>query len=490
MSLHQLLIDSAARDPDGLAVAGPAGEMRYGELDRLADTLAHALAERGVRPGDRVVVWAEKSPQVVAALQAVLRIGAVYVPLAGNTPVGRAALLARDCAARAVCTTAGLLDGIAAALGPGTACLDLTGYDAAEVTPINSTVVPGDLAYILYTSGSTGTPKGVCISHRNARSFVDWAVEELGAHAGDRFGNHAQFSFDLSVLDLYAAFSVGAAVVLFPGDLGYDPVRLTELLHAERITIWYSVPSALMLMLGGSLLTHPAPPMLRTVIFAGEPFPIAPLRHLAGWTDARLLNFYGPTETNVCTFHEVQPEDLRRDRPVPIGRACCGDEVRAVAADGTPAAPGEQGELVVDGPTVMDGYWGSPPHAGPYATGDVVRVLSDGSFDYLGRTDDMVKVRGYRVELGEVEAVLCTHLGVAEVAAAATGTGLHSRLVAFVVPASDDRPGLLGLKRHLAQRLPPYMVVDDVRFLDALPRSHNGKVDRARLMSLLSRVDD
>ncbi|MFL6114257.1 MAG: AMP-binding protein, partial [Catenulispora sp.] len=342
---------------------------------------------------------------------------------------------------------------------------------------------PDDLAYILFTSGSTGTPKGVCISHRNALAFVDWAVAELAAGPADRFANHAALSFDLSVLDIYAAFEVGAAVCPIPAEFAYAAERLVELLHAERISVWYSVPSVLIHMeREGGLLDRPAPAALRAVLFAGEPFPIGHVRGLAAWTDARLLNLYGPTETNVCTFHEVGPADLARDVPAPIGRACSGDRVWARAADGTPAEPGQEGELLVSGPTVFPRYWGGPPTADPYATGDRVRVRPDGSFDYLGRADGMVKVRGHRIELSEVTAALHAHAGVAEAAVAAHGEGLDRYLAAYVVRAAGAALGPVALRRHLAGRLPPHMIPDEVRFVDRLPRNARGKLDTAALL--------
>jgi clorobiocin biosynthesis protein CloN4 len=260
-----------------------------------------------------------------------------------------------------------------------------------------------------------------------------------------------------------------------------------ELLHAERISIWYSVPSALSLMMrSGGLVDRPAPADLRVVLFAGEPFPISQVRRLADWTGARLLNLYGPTETNVCTFHEVVPADLERDRPVPIGTAACDDRVWARRPDGGVCGPGDEGELFVDGPTVMLGYWGREPHVGPYATGDLVRVLPAGSFDYVGRRDDMVKVRGHRVELGEVEAALAAHPDVAEAGAVVAGAGMDARLVVFVVPLPGRDPGVLALRRHSAQRLPRYLVADELHVVTELPRTRNGKVDRPTLASRAS----
>ncbi|MDQ0585303.1 amino acid adenylation domain-containing protein [Streptomyces rishiriensis] len=480
MSLHRLVIEAAVRRPGAPAVSAPSGSFTYGELDAAADAIAARLDRQGVRRGDRVVLWAGKSPETVAAMQAVLRLGAAYVPVDGSSPTARVAAIVRDCAARVVVTDRSRIPRISGEPVAGVPCVEMDGpYDPAP--PLDAATTDDDLAYILYTSGSTGTPKGVCLTHRNARAFVDWAHDVLAPTEDDRFANHAPFTFDLSVLDLYVAFRAGATVHLVPPELSFAPAQLGEYLYSERISVWYSVPSALAVMMRyGGLLDRPAPEALHTVLFAGEPFPIAQLRDLAGWTGARMMNLYGPTETNVCTFHEVTEADLDRDRPVPIGIAAGGDRVRALRADGGVAAVGEEGELVVDGPTVMAGYWGHPPQSGPYRTGDLVRVLPGGAFDYLGRRDHMVKIRGHRVELGEVESVLENHADVAEAAAVAVGEGVDTRLVAFVAPRKSEL-GTLALRRHLALHLPRYMVADEVRILSPLPRNGNGKIDRPAL---------
>jgi amino acid adenylation domain-containing protein len=486
MKLYELVRARAQASPGALAVSGPDGDMTYGELDQAADALAHALLRRGVRRGDRVALWLPKSAGMVAAMQSVLRIGAVYVPVDPLSPVARAVRVLQDCDPVVVICSAQLAEQLGAA--GIEAVLRYPGE--TQDTPAHPVPDPGgspdDPAYILYTSGSTGRPKGVCLSHRNALAFIEWAAHEIAASETDRFAGHAPFHFDLSVLDLYVAFSAGASVHLIPAELSFSPRALVDFAINQQVTVWYSVPSALIMMMrdGNMLDENAARVALRAVLFAGEPFPPKHLRRFRNrFQDIRLLNLYGPTETNVCTFYEVRDVPEHQVHPVPIGRACSGDRVWAVRDDGTATAPGEEGELIVDGPSVMLGYWGKIPPGGssPYRTGDRVLMLESGDYHYLGRLDDMVKIRGHRVELGEITAALQAHPDVSDVAVVLAGTGIEARLVAYIVPAGPRRPGLLDIKQHCAAILPRYMIVDAVRYVNDLPRTGTGKVDRRSL---------
>lgn len=469
MRLEDYVRAAAERDPNWIAVRCNNSTLTYGELDQLADRQAAALLAAGVQPGDRVVLWADKSVAAVALTQAVLRIGACYVPLGPANPFDRVRRIAENCAAAAIVYDAVALEVIES---PGIPVLELDWLGTVDPRPIDRHTGSADEpAYILYTSGSTGEPKGVVLSHHNAMAFVDWAVEEVGVRSTDRLANHAPFNFDLSVFDLYAAFRAGASVTLIPSELAYAPAQLVALLKDEQITIWYSVPSAVILMMDrGGLLDDPQPSALRTCIVAGEPMPIDGVhRFRAALPAVRMFNWYGPTETNVCTSYEVRPADMRRTAALPIGTAAAGDTVLL----------DRDAQIEVSGPTVMLGYWGRPPHVGPYRTGDIGRLDADGNLEYVGRIDDMAKVRGHRVEPVEIEAVLGRHPGITAVLVVVRGSGLEAELHAVVVAAPDaEPPSLLELKRRCAQHLPRYMIVDAVHVWDSLPRNQNGKLDR------------
>jgi amino acid adenylation domain-containing protein len=476
LSLYSFVVDAAARTPDALAVHDLFTGLSYRELDARADEYLAALHGRGVRPGDRVLVWTDKTTEAVAIAQAVLRAGAIHVPVPRGNPRERVARIVADARPALIITDHG--DHVRDTVSVH--CEDLVKGVTRGSAAAHCPVRPADPAYILYTSGSTGTPKGVCLSHGNAIAFVDWACRELDLTASDRLANHASFGFDLSVFDLYGAFRAGASVHLIGETLAQAADPLVDFLLDRAITVWYSVPSALILMAEYGELLERGPGALRACVFAGEPFPLKQLKDLRrGWPGIRMLNWYGPTETNVCTSYEVTAADLDRTTAVPIGAPVAGDVVSL-----------DDGEIVVGGPTVMLGYWGAPPQAGPYRTGDLGRYGPDGLLEYRGRVDNMAKVRGYRIEPAEVESALVTHEAVRDAVVLVVGTGLDARLHAFVVPETDTAPEHVELRRHCAGRLPAYMNIDASHTVGGFPLTRNGKVDRAALSGLVAQGAD
>ncbi|TVZ85419.1 amino acid adenylation domain-containing protein [Streptomyces sp. BK340] len=518
-TLADLLTRAAAERPGAPALRDRERTLTYAELDRAAGALAAALRQAGVGPGDRVGLWLAKSAETVVAVHAALRLGAAYVPVDPAAPPARAAYILRDCSVAALVTDSGrlaLLDeqhtgdddpirlvvvtdapdpapdgrpGGARRLGWQTA-LEQAPADGLAPAP----AAPDDLAYVLYTSGSTGTPKGVMLSHRNALAFVDWAVAETGLTAADRVSSHAPVHFDLSVFDLFATVRAGACLVLVPENRRGLGVALNRLVAEERITVWYSVPGALIRMLDAKNRELLESSGLRTVLFAGEPFPLKHVRRLReALPEAALYNLFGPTETNVCTFHRVTGDDLApgRTAPPPIGRPCPYALATLHDADGRPVddVPGAEGELVIAGDSVMLGYWGAPEGpAGVHRTGDLVRHEAGTGYVYLGRRDHMVKIRGYRVEPEEIEARLLELPEVHEAACVAVpdpgGDPDATALEVHVIPADGARPDPDALRRHCLEHLPRYMVPQEFRFLTAFPRTSTGKVDRRALAAL------
>ena len=514
--LHPFLDHTARRMPARVAVENPgSGEITYHDLAALSDRVRDRLIHWGVGRGDRVSIYLTKSIDAVAAIFETLKTGAAYVPLDPNAPASRNAYILADCRVKALVAEdrrfealeresegssrphAALLVSEPGDGAPLAAALDQAQQD--DPCPDAAGVLgdPGDLAYILYTSGSTGRPKGVMLSHRNAVSFIDWCSETFQPAEQDRFSSHAPFHFDLSILDIYLPLKHGATLVLVGAEVGKDPAALASLIAERRLTVWYSTPSILSLLVQYGNLHERDLTSLRTVLFAGEVFPVKHLRTLKQQlSHPRYFNLYGPTETNVCTFFEI-PETISpgRAEPYPIGKTCSHIESRVVDAQGRDVSSGEEGELCTRGAAVTDGYWNLPEQtAGAfltdtqgrrwYRTGDI--VVEDESGDYLfrGRRDRMVKKRGFRVELGEIEACLYRHPEVRQAAVIALSDEEGVTIKAFVSSCNGKRLSVIALKSFCSQHLPLYMVPDRFSFHRALPATSTGKIDYQALKQL------
>ena len=515
--LHDHLSRSARRSPSAPAVIEPGkGAISYGELDALSDRVRDRIATLGVKRGDRVGVYMHKSIDTLAVIFGALKAGAAYVPVDPGAPASRGAYIMSNCGVKVVVIGAEYAVNFRSELGklgaaPAIFVIESapagTGVSAAldsadakhKASAVETSEVDGDdLAYILYTSGSTGRPKGVMLSHENALSFVDWCSETFEPEPGDRFSSHAPFHFDLSILDIYVCVKHGASLVLISEDLGKDAPRLAWMIAHERLSIWYSAPSILSLLAQfGDLRKHDYS-ALRQVLFAGEVFPVKHLRTLSElWPRPRYFNLYGPTETNVCTYCEVPtpiPED--RTKPYPIGYTCSHLRSRVVDDRGSDVPRGTEGELCIAGRGVMQGYWALPEQTSKgfladsngdrwYRTGDIVTEAADGCYTYLGRRDRMVKRRGYRVELGEIEAGFYRHPRVKEAAVVAfPDEEAGVSICAFLSCHDSEHPSLIEIKRFCAENLPLYMIPDKFLWLRALPKTSTDKIDYQKLKEM------
>ncbi|MFP6638781.1 MAG: AMP-binding protein, partial [Myxococcota bacterium] len=356
--LHLYLDEAAERRPDHPAIVEPDGaSLCYRELRELADRTRDRLQALGVTRGDRVGICIHKSIDTVASILGTLRTGAAYVPVDPTAPASRNGFILGDCGVQALIVEEDLSDDLCrevenhgahpASLVVGSpgggAGLEraLSEADRETPAPAGETVRndPDDLAYILYTSGSTGKPKGVMLSHGNAVSFVEWGGKALDLRPEDRFSSHAPFHFDLSIFDLYEPLRAAATLVLVTEAVGKEPQKLAALIAEMGITVWYSAPSILTFLCQYGKLEKYDYRDLRTVLFAGEVFPVKHLRELqAEWPHPRYFNLYGPTETNVCTWYEVPgrvPED--RNQPYPIGKVCSHLEGVVIDSEGREA---------------------------------------------------------------------------------------------------------------------------------------------------------
>jgi amino acid adenylation domain-containing protein len=515
--LADYLEASAARCPDRIAVVDSQGSITYSELNRQADALAAFLAARGVTRGDRVGVVLPKSIPAVVALFGIMKAGAAYVPVDYTAPAERGRRILTDCQISALVVDGRCLgvipeqDGTSTTLGAvvvvsavsdATAIASRTiSFDAALESRDRLTLLErnsADLAYMLYTSGSTGMPKGVMLTHENALSFVEWCSSVFEPTENDRFSSHAPFHFDLSVLDIYVPIKHGATVFLISEELGKNPKDLARFIASNRLTVWYSTPSILMLLLQFANLDAREVPDLRLVLFAGEVFPVKHLREVQRrWPSPEYYNLYGPTETNVCTFAKIPsriPDD--RDVPYPIGFACSHCASLVLDDDGQEVRAGEEGLLYISGPSVFGGYWNRPAENTAafidrsgvrwYNTGDLVRWDAAQGFIYAGRKDRMVKRRGYRIELGEIERALYLHPRLREVAVVSVPDADSGvRIVAFLSCREGAPPSIIELKTFCAGKLPVYMSPDRFIFEQRLPRTSTDKVDYQALKGAL-----
>jgi len=522
-SLRSAFLGIAAAQPAALALALADREITYGELAARARAWAGHLVEQLGRPAARIGVLGHRSEVAYTGVLAALCAGAAFVPLNPTFPIERTRAMLEAAEVDALIVDAGATSQLGEilaggrgprivalpasddvpALGDDHVVLGTRALKAASRTAPLPPVTPDDVAYLLFTSGSTGRPKGVPVTHGNVLAFLDYVAERYEIDARDRFSQTFDQTFDLSVFDLFLPWSRGASVHAFrPIDL-LAPARVVA---RQELTVWFSVPSIPALMTKKGFLRPGIMPTLRWSLFCGEPLP-QPIAEAwqAAAPSSIVENLYGPTELTIaCLQHRWSPETspaLCHNGLVPIGRPYAGLTAAVVGEDGRAVAAGGAGELWVSGPQTVPGYWRDPATTAArfvsgeplgaterrfYRTGDRVQQLASGDYVYLGRVDNQVKVLGYRVELGDVEAALRACRGVVDAIAVpwpVEPSGAAQGLVGFVAGQGLEAAEVLASVRAA---LPDYMVPREIRVLPELPLNANGKLDRRALAERLA----
>ncbi|MFI0913250.1 amino acid adenylation domain-containing protein [Streptomyces abikoensis] len=495
--VHELFEAQVLATPDAVAVHHADGRLTYAELDERANRFAHHLRDRGVGPESVVGVLLDRGPDLLACLLGVWKAGGAYVPLDPAHPAERLGYMLENAGARLVVTerrhTAALADA-------GQTAHPLVLEDEAEALAARPHTAPGvmadpdRIAYVIYTSGSTGRPKGVAVPHRGLANHLVWAAGECARGGTGGAPVFSSIAFDLPVPNLYAPLLIGQPVHLLPRD--FAPEELGRLLVASGPYGLIKLTPGHLEMLHHQLGHERALGLAGTVIVAGEALTGRTANHgLELFGDTRLINEYGPTEGSVgSSVHLVDGPQHREI--VPIGTPLPGVTLYVLDERMEPLPVGVAGELYVGGTGVARGYVNAPDRTaerflpnpfGPpgsrlYRTGDLVRLLPTGDIDFLGRIDTQIKVRGYRIEPGEIQAVVTEHPGVREaVVVAHEARPGEKELVAYCVPSGATLPGAEELADHARTRLPEYMVPVVWVELENIPLNRNGKVDRAAL---------
>jgi len=490
LRMHELFEAQVKRSPHAVAVGFEGEQLTYQELNKRANQLARQLCSLGIRSETPVGVYMERSVEMVVALLGILKAGGAYVPLDPDYPAQRVAMMIEDSASPMILTQERLRRGIPKN-NARLVRIDQDWPDIARQSEenLNTVGASDDLAYVIFTSGSTGRPKGVEIMHKALVNFLVSMAKEPGIESSDIMLSVTPLAFDISALEIFLPLTVGARVILLPREIVVDGRLLKESLDASSATVMQATPMTWRMLIEAGWQGKSG----LKILCGGEALPQDLAQALLA-RGAVAFNMYGPTETTIwSTLWKV----ASGSGPMVIGHPIANTTVHVLDADLRPLPLGIEGDLYIGGVGLARGYRGNPEltrekfirdpfsdeaSARLFKTGDRARYLSDGSIEYLGRNDFQVKLRGYRVELGEIESVLAEHLAVGQcvVVANEDSTG-QKQLVAYVVPVENRKVAQEELHRYLKVRLPSYMVPGSFMVLNALPLTPNGKVDRNAL---------
>lgn len=500
MLIQDLLERSAAGKPGNPAVRAGGHSISYRDLHGRSSYLASQLRENGCKPGDKIALLLDKSIEAIMAIFGILKSGAAYIPLDSDSPVNRLEYIARNINTRVIITNPKnqpAADQIASGIKQVKILfIDslLKEYTGNPGQPADPGCSENDTAFILYTSGSTGVPKGVEISHRNALSFINWAHNYFRVNSKDVFSSHAPFHFDLSVFDLFVSIKAGAEICLIPKVLSSFPLSLADFIEKNRITIWYSVPGVLVNLVLNVKEFKTKLQSIRKLIYAGENFPVKYLKNIISQlSKTEFYNLYGPTETNVITYYKIRRNSQYLHSHIPLGCPCPYAEIKVVDQQGNQVKPGQKGELIVKSASLMQGYANNEKATAQvikildfsntggekyYFTGDIVKVLGNNFFQLAGRKDNMVKIKGFRIELEEIESILIKHGQVKEclVRVIKNNDRRDNELEALIVPHREIHKR--DIISFLKSRLPIYMIPNQIHFYPEFKKNNRGKIDR------------
>ena len=512
--LSQLIDQSAAKFPERSAFRFSGEALNYSELSRRSNQLARTLTRQGVGRGDRIGIFMNKCLEMPLAVHGIMKAGAAYVPIDPAAPAERLKYIIQHCAIRVLITQIPKLKVLGPIIGETElSCLiGIEGdsdvpvrtvswrevYDASHQAPDSGPKTEQDLAYIMYTSGSTGIPKGIMHTHHSGLSYAKLSAQTYQLDEKDILGNHSPLHFDMSTFEFFSGPLKGACTVLIPEEYTKLPASLSNLIADERLTIWYSVPFALIQLLLRGAMESRNLSTLRWILFGGEPFPIRYLRELMILLpNACFSNVYGPAEVNQCAFYHVPKPPDKSEDSIPIGQIWANSEGLVIDEQDQPVDPGSTGELLIRSPTMMQGYWNREdlnqkaffyrtPFPGYretfYRTGDLVQLTENGNYKYIGRKDRQIKTRGYRVELDEVEIALSSHQQIEEAAAFPIPDSEGSTLISAGVKLKDNQKvAVQDLLIYLKTKLPWYAVPRNINVVEEFPRTSSGKIDRRKL---------
>lgn len=510
-TLPHSVLQSALRFPDRPAFGDGKKVLNYLELANKMNQLANQLKDLGIKKGDRVGVYLNRNLETAIAIYGIMRAGAIYVPLDHQAPATLTRQLIQDCAIEILISHKSRKKELHQLLETEISIQQLIGPEGEYPVPVISwdtiyiqsntfdaefSLLEQDPAYIIYTSGSTGRPKGIVHTHYSGLSYARLTADLYEVNEQDRISNHAPVFFDISTFGYFTGPLTGAYTLIIPDAYTIFPASLINLVVKEKLTIWYSVPLALIQMEQSGLLPDQDFSSLRWVLYAGEAYPPKQLSKLMNvWSHARFSNIYGPAETNQCTYYHI-PEIPQTDDPIPIGHIWKNTEGLIIDDQDQEIKDATPGELVVNSATMMQGYWQMPKkterafylkkqasnfHKRYYRTGDLVKRDESGILHFLGRKDFQIKVRGYRVELGGIEKLLQQHEDISEAAAFKVEKPDDTLAIYTAVIPKNHSITEADLLSFLKTELPHYAIPERIHILKEFPRTGSGKINRQAL---------